>query len=70
MIVESPERMHLSRPPESNVDLDKSSLHAVEEKLVIQEGAVTREFRISEGALLRCPPIRLTRGYSIKSPDI
>ena len=35
--------------------LDKSSLHAVEEKLIVQEGTVTREFRISEGDLLRLP---------------
>lgn len=39
----------------ATLTLDKSSLHAVEEKLVVQEGAVTREFRISEGSLLRLP---------------
>src|SRR5258708_2374963 len=39
----------------ATLTLDKSSLHAVEEKLIVQEGAVTREFRISEGDLLRLP---------------
>src|SRR5258708_3132249 len=39
----------------ASLTLDKSSLHAVEEKLIVQEGAVTRELRISEGALLRLP---------------
>jgi RNA polymerase sigma factor (sigma-70 family) len=39
----------------ATLTLDKSSLHAVEEKLIVQEGVVTREFRISEGSLLRLP---------------
>jgi len=39
----------------ATLTLDKSSLHAVDEKLIVQEGTVTREFRMSEGALLRLP---------------
>src|SRR5260370_3968506 len=39
----------------ATLTLDKSSLHAVEEKLDVQEGAVTRRVRRREGTLLRLP---------------
>jgi RNA polymerase sigma factor (sigma-70 family) len=39
----------------ATLTLDKSSLHAVEEKLIVQEGAATREFRIRERAIVRLP---------------
>lgn len=51
--------------------LDKSSLHAVEEKLIVQEGTVTRELRINEGNLLRLPASAVDpRVFDLSLPTI
>src|SRR5260370_39911304 len=53
----------------ASLTLDKSRLHAVDEKLIVQEGAVTRELRISEGALLRLPANTVDpRGFDLNLP--